>query len=327
MPPLFEACFAVRMVFVFLWLFNLQGRLMPRMELDEPTKAQPAELRTQDRANPQNRDQTNLYTVARQKLEAERAAPAMAPAEPPARARAQRQAELTPALRQNHLKNEIDRVNARVASIDKRLEPDNVRKAAKSMGAEMASHATLEGVLRDPNQRQVVRNIFVADHSSENFEFLEAVENYRLNPTKGTAQEIYDNRVKDNDATPGKHTVRWMASQTEGMQVNVSGPNRTNLGEKIQELASTSDVTLIDPELFDVAKKEIFDLVNADPFSRIKRHPEFIAHHVEVCSTGIPNDLRAQKTVLLAEKKELQRELMKARVDGVKNFLGFGRSK
>ena len=293
---------------------------MPKMELDKPAKAEPAELRTQDRANPQNRDQTNLYDTARAQSEARLAAraqaeplaPAMAPAAPPpTRARTQRQAELTPVLRQNHLKNEIDRVNARVANIDKRLEPDKVREAAKSMGAEMASQARLQQVLDNPIQREAMRNILVTDYTTESFAFLEAVEDYRRNPTREGFIAIHDQFV----------TVGAPA------EVNIASTQRGPLHRQLGTVAGLPGNAPTDPSLFDVAHQEVFNLVAGQVLDRVKRRPEFLAACVEVCSTGIPNDLKAQKTALLAEKKVLQRELTKARVDGVKNFLGFGRSK
>ena len=279
---------------------------MPKMELDKLAKAQPAE-RTEGLANPQNPEKTNLYTVARQKFEAERAAPAMAPAEPPARARAQMEPELTPELRQSNLEREIGLADARVAELDEQLKPNKVKAEAERI---VATQITLEHVRADPAKYAMLQKQAKNEFVTENLEFLEATER---NPrSKKEAKAIYEKFIKAN-ADAGKFKLKDIKTVARSTTVNVSSQSLKGVEARLKNWGIFSSAKR-NEDIFAQSRNDIKNLVSNDVLPRLKRDPQFRAQHIEPYAapyiTQISNDLQAQKIEAVRQRDLLKTQLL-----------------
>jgi hypothetical protein len=175
---------------------------------------------------------------------AEQAEPPMMEPEPPARARAQRQAELTPELRQSNR----DRADARVAEIDQQLTPNNITKAA----TEMAAKANVDDVRADPTKNAMLRAQLVQEYSPENLDFLDVTDR---NPrSKREAKAIYEKFIKEG------------APQ----QVNIGGTKRFAVEARIKKFGLFFNANR-DGNMFAESRQEIKNVVSRDTLFRAYR--------------------------------------------------------
>ena len=123
----------------------------------------------------------------------------------------------------------------------------------------LGEKAELKYILTHTNGLAMFETFLKTELADENIMFWRYVNNFKNNPTKQLAIEIYNNFVSESAPT----------------QVNIPGKLRSSLTETIKGLESDAAESELSAELFKASQAEIYKLMVRDNFARFRRTDDF----------------------------------------------------
>jgi serine/threonine protein kinase len=171
------------------------------------------------------------------------------------------------------LKNEAKRLDNLAAEIDNKLK----------------SPLGMDSVMADPTMRGMLRKRVESELSTENFDYLEAVERFDRNPSKEGFKAIYNNYVRDEAKS----------------QVNFANPIRKELDEKFKNIDKLTDDE-VGKGFLEKSRKSVSDTVELDSLARLKTDPAFKKY-----SDNKISNLKEEKIAVVAQSDTFKNQLWK----------------